>query len=64
MNSDKCRLCRRPSHMSYEVDSEKPTPLCGECFGKHDPGELNKLLGVTPDDEKSSPAGENPPRQT
>lgn len=42
----KCFLCKRPAEMSYDVDPEKPRPLCGACFGRWAPRELDQLLGV------------------
>lgn len=54
MNRDRCKLCRRPSDMSYEVQRDKPVPLCGECMGKYEPDELNRRLGVVPEHEKET----------
>lgn len=49
MNGTRCKLCRAPSDLSYEVQRDKPVPLCSRCFGSWQPHELNSLLGVTPD---------------
>jgi hypothetical protein len=57
----KCKLCRNAAEMSYEVQRDKPIPLCGKCFGSWAPPELNSLLGITPDDEPTIPCNAAPP---
>lgn len=51
MNGMRCKLCRScEGIISYEVQRDKPLPVCGRCIGSWAPHELNKLLGVVPDD--------------
>lgn len=50
MHRDRCKLCRKPAELSYEVQRDRPIPLCGACMGAHCPCQLNRALGVTPDD--------------
>lgn len=46
--SENCKLCGKPAGMSYEVQPDKPAPVCPDCFGMWAPSELNALLGVSP----------------
>jgi len=46
MKQPRCSLCRNPPDFSYDVEADKPKPLCNACFAAHEPRELDRKLGV------------------